>query len=115
MTERDENGRFVKGNGIGKASHAGGRPKKAREERYYQITQSACTFADWREIVKKAVGKAKAGDAVARKWLSDYLMGPPPKELRITGADGGPVEVAHSGALIDKAKAVLEKFTADDG
>lgn len=89
MEGRDAKGKFVKGNKIGNNNHSSpGRPKKAREERYYQITQSACTFADWKLIVKKAVSQAIRGDSAARKFLADYLLGPPPKELRITGARG---------------------------
>lgn len=76
---RDNHGRFVKGNGGGP-----GRPKRVREERYYEITTNTCTFKDWEDIVKKAVSQAKRGDAVARKWLSDFLVGVP--EQPISGA-----------------------------
>ena len=70
--KRDSNGRFVKGDSGGP-----GRPKKSREQRYYEITMTACTFDDWKKIVKKAVEQSKRGDATARKWLSDYLVGVP--------------------------------------
>ena len=69
--ERDEHGRFVKGVG------GPGRPPRAREERFLEITLEACTFEDWKAVVKKAVELAKRGDATARKWLADYLIGPP--------------------------------------
>lgn len=69
--KRDANGRFVKGNSGGP-----GRPPKAREERYLQILQSTLTFTDWADIVKKAGEQAKRGDKDARKWLTDYLVGP---------------------------------------
>jgi len=36
-----------------------------------------CTFDVWREITMKAVEQAKRGDARARQWLSDYLIGKP--------------------------------------
>ena len=90
MAERDANGRFTK-----EYSGGPGRPKKAREEKYYEITQASCTFASWGRIVKKAVQQAERGDAVARKFLADYLIGPPPKELRITGGEGGPLVIEH--------------------
>lgn len=83
MTERDEHGRFVAGN-----SASPGRPPKKREERFYEITLSACTYDDWAEIVKKAVAQARRGDAVARKWLSDYIIGPPTQRQELTGAGG---------------------------
>ena len=83
MAERDENGRFVKGNGGGP-----GRPRKQREERYYEITMTACTFDDWRQIVKRAVAQAKRGDSTARKFLADYLIGPPPQKHEVGGLGG---------------------------
>ena len=86
--QRDENGRFVKGHNGGP-----GRPKKKREARFLEITLSACTFTDWREIVKKAVEQAKAGDATARKWLGDYLQGPPVQRTELTGAGGGAIQL----------------------
>ena len=78
---RDENGRFVKG----QTGNPNGRPKKEREIRYYEIMQSACTFSDWRAISKKAVEQATRGDAVARKFLADYLLGPPTQKHEVTG------------------------------
>ena len=92
---RKANGQFEKG-------HKGGpgRPKKKREERYLEITMSACTFKDWRAIVQKAVNDAKRGDATARKWLSDYLIGSPQQKLDVTSG-GEPIiefiEVVKSG------------------
>jgi hypothetical protein len=58
-----------------------------------EITQSAVTFKDWREIVQKAVAQAKRGNPQARKFLADYLLGPPPQRHEHTGADGGPLEL----------------------
>jgi len=80
--KRDANGRFMKGDSGGP-----GRPPKAREERYYEITMTACTYQDWEDIVKKAISQAKRGDSVARKWLSDFLVGVPEQNL------GGILEV----------------------
>ena len=79
MAERDENGKFIPG-------HKGGpgRPSKAKEEKFYRTTLSAVSLADWREIVKKAVDQAKKGNPSARKWLSDYLIGPPQQKVDIT-------------------------------
>ena len=81
MTERDANGRFVKG----QSGNPNGRPKKEREERYYEITVSACSFADWTRIIQKAVDQAKRGDATARKWLGDYIVGVPEQNIRHSG------------------------------
>jgi hypothetical protein len=80
MAQRDENGRFIKGN----TGNPRGRLPKEREERYYEITLSAVTFEDWQQIVKKAAEQAKRGDAVARKWLGDYLVGAAQQKLDVT-------------------------------
>jgi len=53
--------------------------------RYYEITVSTCTFADWARIVQKAVQQALRGDAVARKWLADYLVGTPEQNVNVSG------------------------------
>ena len=87
MVARDETGKFAKGNEGGP-----GRPKKEREQRFYEITLSSVTFEDWKEIIEKAVTQAKKGDAVARKFLADYLIGPPVQRSELTGKDGGAVE-----------------------
>lgn len=90
VTDRDENGRFVKG-----YSGGPGRPKREREDKYYNILMTTVTFEDWKRIVIKAVAQAKNGNAVARKWLSDYLVGAPIQRQEITGGDGNPLEVIY--------------------
>lgn len=82
MPQRDENGRFVKGHTVSKGK---GRPSKKREERYYEILISTVTFADWEQIVKKASDQARRGDAAARKWLGDYIVGTPEQNINIGG------------------------------
>lgn len=83
MTERDANGRFVKGH----SGNPNGRPKKARETRYYEILVTAVTYEQWARIVKKAAQQAERGDAVARKWLADYIVGVPEQtqNVNLTG------------------------------
>jgi len=58
---------------------------------------TACSLAKWTKICRKAVADAIAGDAIARRWISDYLLGKPvqrvevseaQEELRIAGPDG---------------------------
>ena len=88
MPARDENGKFINGNGGGP-----GRPKKEREVRYAEIMQTACTFTEWRKICLKAVEQARRGDATARKWLADYLVGVPKQKMEISGIDGKQIEI----------------------
>lgn len=87
MVERDDNGQLKKGSVL----NPKGRPKKEREQQYHEIMVSVVTPAEWRAIVVKAVEQAKRGDSVARKWLADYLIGPPVERKEVTGADGGPL------------------------
>ena len=64
--------KFQKGNPGGP-----GRPKKSVEEKYLKKISSSVTLTEWREIIKRAVYQAQRGDARARQWLSDYLVGKP--------------------------------------
>jgi hypothetical protein len=84
-----EKGRFVKG----VSGNPAGRPKKEREQEYHDILVSVVTPVEWKAIVSKAVDQAKRGDSVARKWLADYLIGPPVEKRQLTGADDGAIIV----------------------
>lgn len=97
MAGRDKNGRFIKGHSHSDGNKGGpGRPPKKREERYWQILATACSFKEWKEIVKTAVAQAASGDKDARKWLADYLVGSPTQRLELSGKDGGPLETVIS-------------------
>jgi len=74
--ERDEKGRYLRGH-----KSNGGRPSRPKEEKYYTILMTSCTAEDWKAIVGKAIEQARRGDATARKWLADYLVGEPEKNL----------------------------------
>ena len=89
MTERDAAGKFIKGN----SGNPTGRAPKEREERYFEILKTRVTFSDWEKIIDKAVSLAIKGDAVSRKWLSDYLVGPPIEKKEISGKDGNDIFV----------------------
>jgi hypothetical protein len=77
----------------GVSGNPAGRAPKAREERYSEILISAVTFEVWEQIVKKAAEQAKKGDQAARKWLADYLVGPPVQRQEVTGKNGNVIEV----------------------
>lgn len=106
MAEERINGRFAPGT----SGNPKGRPKKEREEQYLHIALSAVSFHDWREIIKKAAAQAKRGDAVARKWLGDYLMGAPIQRTELTGEGGNAVviKVVYEGASGASADATPE-------
>ena len=86
--ERDEKGHFIKGH----TGNPTGRAPREREERYYAILMQTVTFADWERIIQKAVEHAKKGDTAARKFLADYLIGPPVERKEFTGKDGEPIQ-----------------------
>lgn len=71
MVERDEKGRFVKG----VSGNPGGRP--IDQSKYLKRIDTAMTLKRWRAIVLKAIEQAERGDAKARQWLSDYILGKP--------------------------------------
>ncbi len=80
MGQRDATGRFVKG----VSGNPAGRSKKEREYRFYEIAVTTVTFTDWRDIIEKAITQAKRGDSIARKFLADYLMGPPVNKVEVS-------------------------------
>jgi hypothetical protein len=49
---------------------------------------TAITADDWERIILKARDQAIRGDAVARKFLADYLIGPPVQKNEHSGPDG---------------------------
>lgn len=79
MTARDENGRFIKG----QSGNPQGRPPREREEKFFEITLATVTYADWKQVIKKAAEQAKRGDATARKFLADYVIGPPTQKHEV--------------------------------
>jgi hypothetical protein len=44
---------------------------------YMAVMIDAVTLEEWRNVVAATVAAAKAGDATARGWLAQYLMGRP--------------------------------------
>lgn len=85
--DRDNKGRFVKGSS---GNPNGGRRSRTAQELLDAINQ-AVTVADWQAIVEKAVKQARGGNPVARKWLSDYLVGVPVQKLEHSGPNGQPI------------------------
>lgn len=77
----------------GRSGNPNGRPKREREEQYRSIMLAVVTPERWIVVCEKAVTQAEKGDATARKWLSDYLIGPPVQKSEITGKDDGEIIV----------------------
>jgi len=89
VANRDKNGRFTKGH----TGNPNGRPKREREQQYLDRMGKIVTLKEWEKVVGTALSRAKAGDAAARKWLSDYLLGSPVQRAEISGADGDAIEL----------------------
>lgn len=77
---RDDKGRFKKGH-----EGVGGRPKRETEQAYLEAFKSTVKAEDWIAIIQRAVDDAKTGDKDARKFIADYLIGPPVQKQEIEG------------------------------
>jgi len=76
VADRDEFGRFVKGNQAARGHRGGsGRLPRKREDKLFSIFTAEVKPDDIREITKTAIARAKAGDGQARQWLWNYLFG----------------------------------------
>ena len=78
MAERDEYGRFVRGNKAGK-----GRPSKVYVETFARVVSPEI----WEGIIRRAAGDALRGEHDARAWLADRLIGKVPNILELHAAD----------------------------
>ena len=78
---RDGRGQFAVGNPGGP-----GRPRRAVEQDYLATLADVVTVEDWREIVQRARDDAKRGDAKARGWLAEFLLGRQPEPLMTLAA-----------------------------
>ena len=101
--ERDAKGRFTKGS----SGNPQGRLPKQVEKTYLQVSESVCSFDVWREIVAKAVEQARRGDARARQWLSDYLIGKP-LPMVMAMQDNQPTTLIVRYAIQEKLKRLAD-------
>ena len=56
-------------------------------------------IGDWEKICLTGIARAKAGDVGWARFIADYLMGKPIQRTEVTGPDGGPQEIKHSGTV----------------
>jgi hypothetical protein len=83
---RDEKGRFIKGH-----EKTGGRKSRAYEDAVMELFKKVVTPDKQRKIIEKAVDLAAHGDQAARKFIFDYLIGPPVQRSEVSGNDGEPM------------------------
>lgn len=79
MNGRDHLGRFAKGNPGGP-----GRPPRATEREYLEVTVAAVPVDVWREIIGRAVADALDGDPRAREWLAKLLGLDSPQRIELS-------------------------------
>jgi hypothetical protein len=84
---RNGHGQFAQGNPGGP-----GRPRRVTERDYVRTLAEECSPETWREICRRAVQDALAGDGKARDWLSRYLLGNPAELMTLGAATMQPEE-----------------------
>lgn len=67
MAKRKQQQAFIKGS----VKH------NRTEGDYMSVLLETVTLDDWQEVVKSTLAAAKQGDAQARAWLGQYLVGKP--------------------------------------
>jgi hypothetical protein len=78
----------MKGNQPHERVAAGPTPdRRAVERDYLAVLADLVPLDSWREICRKTVEAAKAGDPKARDWLARYLIGPEAMRLLYLAAD----------------------------
>lgn len=102
MAERNEKGQFASGNGGGP-----GRPKRSSEAEYLDALIEVTPIAAWKRIGRKAVQQAERGDAQARRWLSEYLLGKPQERMDLTS--GGESIVRAQDLTDDELAAIVAR------
>ena len=96
MSEREQNGRFGKGNQAAKGNN-GGRPRRSVEERCIARLANIMTDEELDKLLNTGLSTAQSGDAAWAKLILNYLVGLPIERKEISGPDGGPVEMAVKG------------------
>jgi hypothetical protein len=86
----------------GQSGNPKGRPPESVDRRrsYLCALSDEVSLDDWKEIAAHAKADALKGDAKARQWLSDYLIGKDPHAQLLVTVD-------------DKRTAFLELVTVD--
>ena len=105
LIERDSKGLWVKG----QSGNPKGRSTRTKETRYLQIMHDVVNDETWAKICARAAKDALDGSHPARKWLGDYMVGPPIKqsELVVSG------DVSLSGPSLDRrVKQIMAVFAA---
>jgi hypothetical protein len=69
LSERDEHGRFLRGNSEGR-----GRPFRQRETAYYDAVKTTVSLPKWKKAVRTMLDLAISGDCKAFNALAKLLL-----------------------------------------
>lgn len=106
MADRDAKGRWIKGHNRRAYKPSPGRPKRKVEEQYLEMLRHAVKPEDWEHIIYTAIAFAKANDARAREWLSDYLLGKPAQEVKLQTVGDLKIQLKWSDTEIESENAI---------
>lgn len=114
---RDDRGKWMSG----PSPNPNGRPRREVEIEYLNKTIESVSLSDWQLIVSKAVEDAKRGDAQARIWLGNYVVGKPTDRIAVIDEQEElNVELTLGNPTIDiqarlaNTPQLLDKPTKDD-
>lgn len=107
-TKRDLAGKLLPGS-TANPGKPKGRPPKVVEETYLQAFTEVVTLPEMRQIIRTALRQAKKGDKDARKWLTDYIVGPPVQRVLDPALVVNPYAGMSAEELKATAQAVLRK------
>lgn len=106
---RNQAGQFVPGH----KALSPGRPP-LRDINYKNAFYKNVPASEWVAIIRQAVRQAKQGDKDARKWLTDYLIGPPVQRIAPTDPEGqNPYQTISDQELVELAKLVTAMHITD--
>ncbi len=90
--------------------------KSAREvaDKYFDYLADHVPLDRWLKVINKALDQAEAGDAKARAWLSNNLMGTPVQRVIAAVAVGGAIPEEKLAGVLDTLLQVASKLREDN-
>ena len=90
--------------------------KSAREvaDKYFDYLAANVPLDRWLKVINKALDLAEKGDAKARLWLSNNLMGTPVQRVIAAVAVGGAIPEEKLAGVLDTLLQVASKLREDN-
>jgi hypothetical protein len=81
-----------------------GRPCRQTEQTYLRVLFEVVSPEDWGKVCERALAQALEGDARAREWLGNYLIGRPRQAVEVfSEPDREPLSLGMIFAAIEQA------------